>query len=172
MIRFVIFFFLLLLLLTLQVSFVQTLPYPFDRIPLVLVVAIYLYQYRNQTGILWGLIFYGFILDILAISQAPLEIISYTLSVFTMIFLVTHIFTNRSFYSMAVTAILSLLVILLSELSLIGASPVFTSVNFSWQDVLFSQLWAMGFASFLLLFFFPSLRRMRFFLQKLILERL
>ncbi|MCR4314497.1 MAG: hypothetical protein NUV84_04620 [Candidatus Uhrbacteria bacterium] len=162
----------MMLLIILQVSFIHALPFPFDRIPLVLVVTIYLYQYSNQTSIWWWLISYGLILDVLDISVAPLEVISYGLTAFTMTLLVAHVFTNRSFYGMAATALLSLLVMLLSELSLIGAAQLFASVHFSWQDVVFSNVWAMAFACFSLLFIFPSLHRVRFFLQKLFLERL
>lgn len=163
---------LLILLITVQVSFIQALPFPFDRIPLVLVVTIYLYQYSNQTSIWWWLISYGLVLDLLVISVAPLEGISYGLAAFTMTLMVAHVFTNRSFYGMAATALLSLLVLLLCELALIVVAQVFTSVSWSWQDVVFSQLWAMAFACFLLLFVFPSLRRVRLFLQKLIFEHL
>lgn len=172
MTRFVFQLVLLILLITLQVSFIHALPFPFDRIPLVLVVTIYLYQYSNQTSIWWWLIFYGLILDLLAISVAPVEVISYGLTAFTMTLLVAHVFTNRSFYGMAATALLSLFVLTISELTLIGAAQIVASVNFSWQDVILSQLWAMAFACFLLLFVFPSLRRVRVFLQKRILERL
>lgn len=162
----------LILLFTLQVSFIHTLPFPLDRIPLVLVVTVYLYQYNNQTSIWWWLISYGFVLDLLVISIAPLEVISYAITSRAMVFLVGHIFTNRSFYGMAATALLCLFVLLISELSLIGVVRVFTSVSFSWWDVIFSELWAMFFACFLLLFVFSSLRRVRFFLLKLIFEHL
>lgn len=172
MMRFVLHLLLLTLLIIVQVSFIQALPFPFDRIPLVLIVTIYLYQYGNQTSIWWWLISYGLVLDLLAISVAPLEVVSYGFAAFTMTLLVAHVFTNRSFYGMAATALLSLLVLLVSELSLIGVAQVVTSASFSWQDVAFPQLWAMAFACFLLLFVFPSLRRVQSFLSKLILERL
>ena len=163
---------LLILLFTLQVSFIQALPYPLDRIPLVLVVTIYLYQYGNQTSIWWWLISYGFVLDLLAISVAPFEALSYAFAAFTMVLLVGHVFTNRSFYGMAGTALLCLVVLVLSELTLIGTAHLFISTRFSWQDVVFSGLWSMGFACFLLLFIFPFLRRIRSFLSKRLLERL
>lgn len=172
MTRFVLHLLLLILLIILQVSFIHALPFPFDRIPLVLVVTIYLYQYSNWTSIWWWLISYGLVLDLLAISVAPLEVISYGFVAFTMTLLVAHVFTNRSFYGMAATALLSLCVLLLSELSLIGATQVFTSMSYSWQGVVLSRVWAMAFAGFLLLFIFPSLRRVQHFLSKLILERL
>lgn len=172
MIKLLLHFVLLIPLLILQVSFVHALPYPFDRIPLVLVVTIYLYQYGNQTSVWWWLISYGFVLDLLAISHAPFEVFSYILAAMTMVLLVAHVFTNRSFYGMAATALISVFVLLLSELTLIGVAQVFSAVNFSWHDVFFSQSWAMVFASLLLLFVFPSLGRLRLFLQKRILKRL
>lgn len=172
MMRFILQIFILFLLIIVQVSFIHALPFPFDRIPMVLIVTIYLYQYGSQTSIWWWLILYGFILDYLAISVAPLEMISYGFTAFTMTLLVAHVFTNRSFYGMAATALLSLFVLTICELFLIGVTQILISTNFSWQDVIFSQLWAMIFASFLLLFIFPFLRRLRFSIQKYILVHL
>lgn len=162
----------LTILLALQVSFVHALPYPFDRIPLVLVVTVYLYQYANQTASWWWLICYGMVLDVLTISFAPLEVFSYSIATATMVLLVSHVFTNRSFYGISATAILTLLVLTLSELTFIGLMQLFSDQRFVWMDVVFSQLWAMVFASFLLLFIFPFFRKARVFASRTLLKRI
>lgn len=161
----------LTILLALQVSFVHALPYPFDRIPLVLVVTVYLYQYANQTASWWWLICYGIVLDVLTISFAPLEVFSYSIATATMVLLVSHVFTNRSFYGISATAILTLLVLTLSELTFIGLTQLFSDQSFVWKDVILSQVWAMAFASMLLLFVFPLLRRVHLFTFKAFFDR-
>lgn len=162
----------LIFLFTLQVSFIYALPYPFDRVPLVLVVTVYLYQYANKTATGWWLLFYGMVLDVLAISLAPFETLSYALACVTMVLLVSHVFTNRSFYGITATALSMLVVLMVSELVLIGFTHLFSSQQFIWKDVVFSQLWAMLFASFLLLFIFPFFRKARVLVSKTFLERL
>ncbi|KKW31830.1 MAG: hypothetical protein UY76_C0049G0002 [Candidatus Uhrbacteria bacterium GW2011_GWA2_52_8d] len=171
MIRLIIHLITLILLFTIQVSFIHALPYPFDRIPFVLVVVVYLYQYANRTASWWWLVCYGLLLDILSISLAPLETISYTLATASMMFLVAHVFTNRSFYGMGATAVLSLSVLTISELSLLGLSRMFTSFPFLWKTLLSTNLWSAFFACFLLLFVFSSLRRARSWLQIFFLDR-
>ena len=162
----------LLLLLTIQVSFVYALPYPLDRIPFVLVVVVYLYQYTNRTSSWWWLVCYGVVLDVLSIAHAPLEVPSYTLVTGTMMLLVAHVFTNRSFYSMAATSLICLVVLTISELSLLGLSHAFASDPFLWKSLLFVNLWASFFSCFLLLFVFPFLRRIRLLVQRLVLDRI
>ncbi|MBI4435193.1 hypothetical protein HY630_00835 [Candidatus Uhrbacteria bacterium] len=161
----------LLFLLTLQVSFVHALPYPFDRIPLVLVVSIYLYQYVNQRSCAWWLVAYGLVLDILSLSLAPLQSLSYLLIAGTMMLLVAHVFTNRSFYGMAATSLLCLAVLTLSELAIVGLSHILTGELFLWKPLLLTNLWAALFSCLLLLFVFSSLRRVRLVAQQLFLDR-
>ncbi|TAL51262.1 hypothetical protein EPN81_00320 [Patescibacteria group bacterium] len=172
MIRILLHIVFLLLLFTIQVSFIHALPYPFDRIPFVLVVTIYLYQYQNQTSSWWWLVCYGIVLDVLSISHAPLEVFSYTLLTGTMMLLVAHVFTNRSFYGMAATSILCLTVLTVSEVSIRALSHVFTSAPFLWRSVLTVNLWAVFFACLLLLFVFPPLRRIQVWVKQLFLDRI
>lgn len=162
----------LVFLFTLQASFIHAIPYPLDRIPLVLVVTVYLYQYSNKTSAWWWLLCYGMVLDVLDISLAPFEVLSYALASVSMVLLVSHVFTNRSFYGITATALLTLAVLMVSEVLLIGLTLLFSSQPFHWKDVVFSQLWAMVFASFLLLFIFPFFRKVRVFASKTFLERL
>lgn len=170
MIRFLLHLFFLVILISIQVSFIHALPYPFDRVPLVIVLTVFLYQYGNWTSIWWWPISYGLVLDILTISIAPLEVISYTFATFIMMLLVAQVFTNRSFYGMAATSLLSLFVLLLSQIIFIWAAHIFSLAAFFWRDVIFSQAWAMGFSTFLLIFIFPSFRRVSRFAQNLIVE--
>ncbi|MBI4257183.1 hypothetical protein HY626_03970 [Candidatus Uhrbacteria bacterium] len=171
MIRFLFHVLFFIILLIFQVSFIFALPYPLDRTPLVLVVTVYLYQYTNNMTVWWWLLGYGIVLDILAISVAPFEIFSYALACVTMILLVSHVFTNRSFYGITATALLTLMVLMISELLLIGVTHLFSSEVFVWKNVVFSQLWGMFFASMALLFVFPLFRKMRMVVSKTLLER-
>ncbi len=160
-----------LLLLALQVSFIHALPYPFDRIPLILVVTVYLYQYEDKTSCWWWLVCYGFVLDAISLSISPLQIVSYTLVTGVMLFFVTHVFTNRSFYGMAATALLCLVALTVSELSILGLSHLLGSEPFLWKPLLTTNLWAAFFSCVLLLFVFSPLRRGRLVLQRLFLDR-
>jgi rod shape-determining protein MreD len=136
----------------------------------VLIVTVYLYQYYSQTTIWWWLICYGFILDVLAISLAPLEVLSYSVSTCMMTLLASRVFTNRSFYGISATAILTLCVLLFSELGIIGMLHLVTQREFLWKHLLFSQLWALLFAGLLILFLFPLLRRAHVQFSKRILS--
>ena len=160
----------LMILITLQVSFVHALPYPFDHVPLVLIVTVYFTQYANQTSGWWWLMCYGMILDVFVISFAPLEILSYGVASVTMMLLVSHVFTNRSFYGICATALLTLGVLTLSELFLVGLRQLFFQQEFPWWNVIVSQGWSMVFASLLLLFVFPVLRRVQLFTRQTFLD--
>jgi len=160
------------LLLILQVSFIFALPFPFDRLPLVLVIVIYLYQYQNTKAALWGLICYGFVLDVLGISPAPLEILSYTITSLVLTLLVTHVFTNRSFYGMLATAIICLAVLTMFELLFSAAASFFSGDVFMWQGLLASQVWTMAFSCVLILFLFPLMHRTYLAVSHAMLRRL
>ncbi|MBI4592361.1 hypothetical protein HY733_02850 [Candidatus Uhrbacteria bacterium] len=149
----------LLFLTAIQVSFINALPYPFDRIPLVLVVTTYLYQYRSYTTLWWWLPLYGSILDVLGISTAPFEVISYTLAAGCLTILVAHVFTNRSFYGIVATSWLCLAVLTLSEIVLLGLSQLFSDGFLPWKNLVMTNLWSGAFAAILLLFVAPFFRR-------------
>lgn len=172
MIRFFLYALGLLFLFTIQVSFIQALPYPFDRTPLVLVVAIYAYQYRNVQRAWWWLICYGFIVDLFAIAPTALQTLVYALVGGVMILVARHIFTNRSFYGMAATAVVCLVVLTMYELVVMWFLSLTASETFSWKTLLVAQLWAGFFACVLFLFILPPLRHVSGTLQNFILERL
>lgn len=162
----------LLFLFSIQVSFVHSLPYPFDRIPLVLIVTIYLYQYKSRTFSWWWVFCYGLVLDVLSISQAPLEAISYAIITGVMMLLVAHVFTNKSFYSMAATSVLCLVALTISEFLLLAiAQTLVTTGPFLWQPLLWTNVWAICFACLFFLFVIPSCRRGAGWVQRFFLDR-
>lgn len=150
----------LLVLLTIQVSFVQSLPFPLDRVPLVLVMVIYLYQYHARTHVWWWLIAYGLLLDVLVVSFAPLEWLSYGLTAMTMVYLASHVFTNRSFYGITATALLCLLVLTVSQMSLNSLFWLWGSSTLPWIEIARTQAWSFLFAAVLLLFLVPWTQRL------------
>lgn len=172
MIRAILLVLALIILFTVQVSFIQALPFPFDRIPLVLVVTIYLYQYETRTVVWWWLISYGLVLDVLAISSAPLEVLSYAIVSFSMILLVQHIFTNKSFYGVTATALLSLVVLSISQLGTSVLYHLSGSTQLIWRNILFTNVWAGLFACLLLLFMFPSLKKSWGHIERFVLNRI
>ncbi|NQV89942.1 hypothetical protein HQ487_00870 [Candidatus Uhrbacteria bacterium] len=162
----------LIFLFIIQVSFIQVLPFPLDRIPFVLIFMIYTYQYKNQTDSWWWLICYGLILDILAISYAPFEVFSYALVSLVIMLLANRVFTNKSFYSVTATALIGLVTLSISQLMLMSVFNLTSSSDFLWQNVLYTNLWAGGFASLLLLFVFPFMQRRISLLEKFFLDRI
>lgn len=149
----------LLILLMIQLSFVQSLAFPFDQTPVVLVWAIYVYQYKGDAHILWLLPLYGLVLDILSLSYAPALWLHWSLAALVVYALGQHVFTNRSFYSMAVTALAALATLTLTQLALVGLFGMISSQQVPWVDVALSQLWPAILAAVLLLFVAPWLRR-------------
>lgn len=150
----------LLLLLLVQVSFVQALPFPWDRMPLVLVTVIYVYQYHARNEVCWWLIAYGLLLDTLSVSFAPMEWISYSASTLTMMYAVSRVFTNRSFYGMTATALLCLLALTLAQIFLTYLFAVFGSKPLPWEEIAMTHAWSFFFASVMLLFLIPWTQRM------------
>lgn len=172
MIRVILHVLALFILFTLQVSFIHALPFPFDRIPLVLVVTIYAYQYQNRKASWWWFIFYGFILDLLAISYAPFEMVSYALVSITTVLLAQRVFTNKSYYGMTATALLSLAVLSLSQLLTTALFNFAGHSQFFMRDIVYTNIWSAIFASALLLFVFPSIKKFTSILEKTILQRI
>ena len=160
-----------LALLTIQLSFIQALPFPFDRTPLFLLVTIYLYQYVNQTQVWWWPICYGFILDVYTLSPAPLETISYSLLALCIGLLAKHVFTNRSFYGVSGTITTSLLILTVSQSLINIIFGILRKQAMPWQVIVGINQWAvlLGCGGFFVLF--PFAKRARFFLQQLFFLR-
>jgi rod shape-determining protein MreD len=160
----------LLALLMIQVSFINALPFPFDRIPLILIVTVYLYQYANRTGIWWWLICYGFLLDVLMISSSPLETISYALVSLILVFLAQRVFTNKSLYSVMATVIISLLVLSGMQLFWIASNFLLGTSYPLWKETLMANLWGGVFSIVLLLLILPVSTRVLGSVQKLMVK--
>lgn len=143
----------------LQVSFINALPFPIDRIPLVLIVAIYLYQRRDKKGVWWWLPIYGAFLDLLSISYVPLEWISYSVLTVFIIFSSQQIFTNNSFYGMAATAGISCVILAVTQSIISGISSMLYGTVFLGGTIVSIHLWAAFLGCSILLFIFPWFRK-------------
>lgn len=161
MIRTGILLFLFLIFLTLQVSFIHALPFPFDRMPFLLLMAIYFYQYVNQAYVWWWLVFYGMVLDFLSLSYAPFETISYSILSIVMIILVKQVFTNRSFYALSATFIICLLVLTMSQFLGVFILHFFDGLSVTWLSIVKANMWAMILGCVTLFFLFPFAKRAR-----------
>ena len=159
MIRLLIDALVLLILLVIQLSLVQSLPFPLDQTPVVLVWAVYAYQYKGDAHALWVLPFYGLILDTLSLSYAPASWLHWSLAALVIYALGQHVFTNRSFYSMAATALAALSMLTLSQIILVGLFGILRFQQIPWIDVALSQLWPTILGTALLMFVAPWMRR-------------
>lgn len=161
MIRAGILLFLFLFFLTLQVSFIHALPFPFDRMPFLLLMTIYFYQYLNQIHVWWWLVFYGIVLDVFALSYAPFETISYSLLAIIMIILVKQVFTNRSFYALCATLFTCLLLLTMSQCLSVFSLHFFDGLFVTWLSIVKVNIWSMILGSFTLFLLFPFAKQAR-----------
>ena len=153
---------LFLFFLTIQVSFIHALPFPFDRMPFLLLMTIYFYQYLNQIHVWWWLFFYGITLDFFSISYAPFESFSYGILAIVMISLARHVFTNRSFYAVSATMIACLFVLTITQLLSVFISSFFEDLSLSWSAIVGVNLYAILLGCFTLFFLFPFAKQTRF----------
>lgn len=146
----------LCLLIVIQVSFIDALPFPFDRIPLVLIVAVYLIQSSNGArGWLW-LIGYGAILDMLHITMQVTEFLSYFILAVLLRLFAMHVITNRSVYGMGIASLIGLSTLTLMQTVLL--------LIFQHEQALLIpgmvsiHMWGMGWSIVAFLFLFPFAR--------------
>ncbi len=152
-----------IVLVVIQVSFVQSLPYPFSATPILFVFAIFLYQYVSLNQAIWWILFGGFFFDLLGIGTIPLETFAYGASAFVMSLCARHLFSNRSYYGLAATTLLGLATLTLVEIVIMMLLNIFTAPVLIPQDLLFGRLWGMLLALPMLLILFPladPIRRM------------
>jgi hypothetical protein len=147
---------LLSLLIVIQVSFIDALPFPFDRIPLVLIVAVYLIQSSNGArGWLW-LIGYGVILDLLHITMPVTELFSYFILAILLRVFAMHIITNRSVYGMGIASLIGLSVLTLTQTVLL---LIFQHEHASLiPGMVLMNVWGMGWSIIVFLLLFPLAR--------------
>jgi cell shape-determining protein MreD len=124
----------------------------------VLVWAVYAYQYKGNARALWFLPAYGLVLEILELSYAPAPWLHWSFTALVVYALGQRVFTNRSFYSMAVIALAALFTLMLASLTLAGLFGIMRFQQVPWIDVALSQLWPAILAAALLLFVAPWVR--------------
>jgi len=155
MLRFFAYALSMLLLYVTEASFIYALPHPLSSIPIVLVVSIFLYQYKMQRTQLWWFIGFGFFLDLLGVSISPFEIFSHAIAACVLYFLAERVFTNRSYYGMAATSIVVIFFLCCFRLVVWGVLSVVDATWFSLHELVVFHLWSAFFSSILFLFVVP-----------------
>jgi len=105
-----------LLVVIIQLGFIASLPSPFSYTPLMFLVGVYFIERgRFEVGIVW-LISFGLLMDVLRVSDAPLDTVSYVLAAVCAHVLVRRIFSQRSFFGTFAISYGSLIILSISEI--------------------------------------------------------
>lgn len=143
------------LLFSFEVGFIHALPFPFDRIPLLLVISVFGFHGLNFPLLFWWLVFEGISLDRLGISFIPLQTISYSLAALVMILCSRQLFSHRSYYGVASTFIIILTILGLTEILFAGLQEFFGTFPLALMDIVTIRLWSAGFGLIILFLLFP-----------------
>lgn len=143
MTRGVLTFIFFVLVVSCELSFVTSLPYPFSVFPCVIAVSSYLVQTKRfDMAILW-VAFFGVLQDVIAIAFVPFATVSYVVAAGCMMFAARSLFTNRSVYGVAGTAIATLLALNIVEiltLLIVSVSSQDTVVMSAYLDMAFWRI--------------------------------
>ncbi|MFA4846490.1 MAG: hypothetical protein WC654_08130, partial [Patescibacteria group bacterium] len=107
---------LFLLLTSFELGFIYALPFPVDRLPLVLVVSVFAFQSLDIRQSAWWVVLHGVMLDFLRVSFVPWEAVSYGVASIVLILASRHLFSNRSFWGVLGTFTLGLVALLCMEI--------------------------------------------------------
>jgi len=98
-----------------ETSFISSLPSIFSAIPLVFALSVYLIQYQGVSdGIAW-MIGYGFLTDLMHLSDVSFSTIPILAAVIVTVISAKHLFSNRSFYGVIACAVSSYATFVLIE---------------------------------------------------------
>jgi len=87
-----------LLVITFETSFISSLPIPFSFFPLVLLLSVYLMQYRSSQIGIWWLAGYGLYLDYMHIGSVFGESLIWLITAILTYLVAKRLFTHRSLY--------------------------------------------------------------------------
>lgn len=156
-----------IILHTLQVTFVASLPHPFDRIELLILAAAYATQFLGKWPFLSLLFMHGLVLDMLGLSAVPMETLSYAMVAIIGRLSAQHLFSNRSFYGMSATVLVMIATLTLSRLVIaIGATAV-TQQSIQLTAILEIGMWQAILGIVILFFIFPLAQPTRELLRNL-----
>ena len=115
MMRVVVSTILFLIVFLIETSFISSLPSIFSTIPLVFALSVYLIQHQGiSDGVAW-MIGYGFLIDLMHLSDISFSTIPITVAVIVAVITAKHLFSNRSFYGVLACAISSYVTFVLCE---------------------------------------------------------
>jgi hypothetical protein len=144
-----------LLLSSFELGGVSAFPVPVDRLPLLLVVSVFCFQFLNIHAAPWWVLAHGLVVDLSHVSFVPFELLSYLVAAIAMILASRHLFTNRSFWGILGTFTLSLLALTSSEILIAIGQSFFGSVTLSMTDILLVRAWGLLTGGLMLLMLFP-----------------
>lgn len=144
-----------------EAGFIYSLPFPFDRTPVLLMSTILCVQYLGIKNAIWWIPCAGMYLDLLRLNLVPVESLQYSLCAIVVMYCVHHLLTNRSYYAIAATCSLGLLSLMISELVTNALQMLINRDSIPFIDILSIRLWGLFLASLMLVFLFPLAQYVR-----------
>ncbi len=138
-----------------ELGFVSALPFPVDRLPLVLVASVFLFQSLDVRPAAWWMVLHGVFLDLLQTSSIRFEIVPHAVAALVLVLASRHLFSNRSFWGVLGTFALSLFALSCTEILLSIFQALFEDFSLSFDVLVAMRLWGLGLGTLLLLIFFP-----------------
>ncbi len=157
-------------LIVVQISFVQSLPYPLSSIPFIFIFSIFLFQYVSMRPAIWWILFEGVFFDFLGVGVGPLETVAYGLAALVVLLCERHLFSNRSYYGLAATTLLGLLTLASAEIAVSVIANFFSPAAFNPQSMLSVRLMGMLLSIPVLLALFPMADHVRRIMKLLTLS--
>ncbi len=169
MTRFIFTIVIFFILFVLEVSFIYVLPHPFSLLPLVVTGAVYGYQYvRIPQAVLWPL-FHGLMLTVAGLTLVPGDVLAYAVVSLVIYLTSQRVFTHRSFYGVAATAVLAILSLGIVEVVLLFISRVWMFTELPVETFISIRLYGALLGAVLLLILFPLAARMKHFAERIFL---
>lgn len=155
MIKIVFSFLFFLFLTSVELGFIYALPFPMDRFPLVLCVSVFIFQSLDIRQAVWWIVGHGFVLDLLFISFAPFEFLSYAIVSIVVVVTAQRVFSNRSYWGVLGTITFSLATLTFMEVVLSFGIGFWSAYHVPFQTILSVRAWGWGLSVVALLLFFP-----------------
>lgn len=136
--------FFFLIIHTIEVSFLSAMPFYIYLAPLLYAVVVYMIQHLGIFKVAWWLPLHGLILDYHQIGTSRFQVIAYTMAALSIIYLARNVFTNRSFYGVITNGLLSFLVYVFIQLTILFIESIFER-NVLWNSLINEILVSAGF---------------------------
>jgi len=143
-----------------EISFINSLPFPWNLFPLMLIIGIFVLQQINtQIGLLW-IIGSGVLMDFLVGYNHLPQFIHFTLLAILLVIISRFIFSTRSYYSLLALSFITVIFLFGYDLALGAILSIFANYNLEhWAAELGrTYLWTLLFivCSFTVMLFFEK----------------